>query len=209
MNCDQAFEYLTDSARRDSSALARHLAGCARCRQLRETLEPALDMFEDLVPEPGIGAIEPTSPAATEDAVRIAEQSAARLAGGRFWSDSGFHGALRYAAVFLMGAIVALALTEVHRSRSAGGSICAWKNRNAASENDNLDSRAVVLSCVGCHLQHTSSDDGTSMIRLESFRRAAYLRSRSRDWFRASQSLEADHMLASDNRIMNVRQAIA
>ena len=42
MNCDQAFDFLTDSSRRDSETLARHLASCARCRQLKETLAELL-----------------------------------------------------------------------------------------------------------------------------------------------------------------------
>ena len=47
MNCDQAFESLTDPALRDATALQRHLHDCPRCRDLADALEPALHLFED------------------------------------------------------------------------------------------------------------------------------------------------------------------
>ena len=46
MNCDMAFEHLTDPNRRDRDELQRHLAACPRCRQMKETLEPAFDLLD-------------------------------------------------------------------------------------------------------------------------------------------------------------------
>ncbi len=42
MNCDTAFDLMTDAEGAASLALANHLAGCPRCRQMQETLAPAL-----------------------------------------------------------------------------------------------------------------------------------------------------------------------
>lgn len=47
MNCDQAFDVMTDSAQRDSAALQRHLANCPRCRDMAEAFEPALQLFDE------------------------------------------------------------------------------------------------------------------------------------------------------------------
>ena len=42
MNCDTAFDLMTDAGGCQSAALALHLRGCPRCRQMQETLAPAL-----------------------------------------------------------------------------------------------------------------------------------------------------------------------
>lgn len=200
MNCDQAFDYLTDSARRESAALARHLAGCPRCRQLKDTLEPALDLFEDLVPEPGIGSFEKTAPAA-EESVRTAEQSAARLSGWR--SPSRIRTAVRYAAVFLLGASLAFAVAVTQREIVDGspsapdGSICVWKNRSAAPDRDKPGAVAIVQSCLGCHPLSSRAADNSSAYNFEAFRRSSSLVLLSSDWSTRFPPLQADHLLTT------------
>ena len=104
MNCDQAFDCLTDPTRRHSAQLEEHLSRCERCRQMHDTLEPALDMFDELVPEPDLSgggvAIQTLAP----ESVRVAEQAAARLsssAGRRRGQRRGL--ILRYAAAAMAG----------------------------------------------------------------------------------------------------------
>jgi len=46
MNCDHAFELLTDLDRRSSQELAEHLDGCRRCRDMAETLSPVLGLWD-------------------------------------------------------------------------------------------------------------------------------------------------------------------
>jgi hypothetical protein len=199
MNCDQAFDYLTDSARRESAALARHLAGCPRCRQLKDTLEPALDLFDELVPEPGIGSFDGTAPATAEDTVRTAEQSAARLSGWQ--SASRIRTAVRYAAVFLLGASLAFAVAVTQREisdRSApAGSICAWKNRTEAADRDQPGATAVVLSCVGCHLKSSSQADNSSAYNFDAFRQSSSLVLLSSDLCTTFPPLESDGLLTA------------
>ncbi len=48
MNCDLAFDCLTDPARRDCAELAEHLAHCPRCRDMAEALEPAIDLLSEV-----------------------------------------------------------------------------------------------------------------------------------------------------------------
>lgn len=45
MNCDQAFDCLTDPVQRSGDDLRRHLRSCPRCRDLADALEPALELF--------------------------------------------------------------------------------------------------------------------------------------------------------------------
>ncbi len=46
MNCDEAFEHLTDPNLRDHQELRWHLELCPRCRQMKEILDPALELFD-------------------------------------------------------------------------------------------------------------------------------------------------------------------
>lgn len=47
MNCDQAFEVMTSSQRDCQRELSLHLSTCPRCREMRETLAPALHLFNE------------------------------------------------------------------------------------------------------------------------------------------------------------------
>lgn len=78
MNCDDAFDQLTTLGAQDDAALQRHLAGCPRCRDMQETLSPALDGFAAAA-ESDFAAIETRPSYLTEDAVQLAERTARRL----------------------------------------------------------------------------------------------------------------------------------
>ena len=53
MNCDQAFDALTDNNLRDSNELTQHLDSCPRCRDMADMLDPALDLFADVLETSG------------------------------------------------------------------------------------------------------------------------------------------------------------
>jgi hypothetical protein len=55
MNCDEAFDCLTDPLHSSRAELEWHLSQCPRCRQMEETLRPALSLFVEL-PEDDPGA---------------------------------------------------------------------------------------------------------------------------------------------------------
>ena len=176
MNCDQAFELLTDTWGRDSVELQEHLESCARCRQMQDVLAPALDL---LVPEdePRIGPAEsfwnlegtPAAPSAglSAEALLLAERTAAELAreqaapAPRRFRVGAF---LRYAAVFLLGAGFAFGVAAIDGGRPGGptaidtASDCLWIQSTADSES-RLKARApvVVASCVGCHRTGTTT----------------------------------------------------
>jgi hypothetical protein len=48
MNCDLAFDCLTDPARRQCAELTEHLTRCPRCRDMAEALEPAIDLLSEV-----------------------------------------------------------------------------------------------------------------------------------------------------------------
>ncbi|HVV98857.1 MAG TPA: hypothetical protein VHB77_00885 [Planctomycetaceae bacterium] len=179
MNCDQAFEHLTDPDLADSVELRQHLVGCPRCRDMQETLAPALALFArdhaapGSMPEPrpaGPSALDvasvpcdelnpPAPKFLTTEAVEIAEIAARRLSTRTPAHDQRWRIALRYAAVFLIGCGVVF---TVAGGRLGGGAPAAAPapqiadcTRVEAARNDlalRLPSRQVVQSCVACHL---------------------------------------------------------
>lgn len=103
MNCDEAFELITHPTDHNCDELQWHLQMCPRCRQMQETLAPALDSFQGLSdefalsdeelalfddhftheshsqPDSSPGYAQGGKPFLSPDAVRIAEQAATRL----------------------------------------------------------------------------------------------------------------------------------
>jgi hypothetical protein len=93
MNCDDAFDALTDPVCADTAELAEHLLKCPRCRELKQVLEPALSLLcGDLPAEPGMPAALPHEGRGNDaavasqksflsvEAIGVAETAAARLA---------------------------------------------------------------------------------------------------------------------------------
>ena len=182
MNCDEAFEALTDPTEPNHSALKWHLEFCPRCREMQQVLAPALAMFAtdgqsaDAVKsqtdqsrdlprrrEPRFSPAElgnaPARPFLTPEAIRVAEQSAQALHPVKRrmafrWILAGVASALAAVAVFFV----------VHISEPRTGSSepamladrCLWMERDAADTplpTEDASSRWVVLSCVACHLE--------------------------------------------------------
>ncbi|WP_417384511.1 hypothetical protein [Gimesia sp.] len=100
MNCDEAFELITHPTDHQCEELQWHLQLCPRCRQMQETLAPALSSFQQILDEsaetdeltdlyselqqPADHNALPAFPAAgkpflSAETVRMAEQAATRL----------------------------------------------------------------------------------------------------------------------------------
>lgn len=177
MNCDEAFDGLTDPARRNSDELKWHLDLCARCRQMRDVLSPAIDLFDVREPAPpapaafGDGESDPPDSARTAalspEALQIAERTAADLRAlsrrtkARRRERSGRW--VRFVAVFLLGAVVMFTATAwpgMNRKSSDSSpkpddaTACLMPPHNAEDDlRENAGSRDVVLRCVACHLR--------------------------------------------------------
>ncbi len=153
MNCDQAFDCLTDSHRRSSAELERHLAGCPRCRQMHDTLEPALDLFDGVVEEPDLsGLVRDSRPMVSTESRQFAEQTAARLVatGGSRQRRGNWPGFVRYAAIFLFGAGALLGLGAAQDLFREPG--CTYRSRSLIRWGTD-QSDAVVARCLECHLR--------------------------------------------------------
>ncbi len=156
MNCDQAFDAMTDPNGPDNRKLSRHLRSCRRCQQMFETLEPALGLFAAVD-----GRATETSPAIptrfASSSVRMAQQIADRL----LPTASGSHrnppqrrlwGAVFAAAVAGVLLSVGLSSMSSHSPLAPPGAAadCPWLNRGTVSDDE--PARAVVITCVSCHL---------------------------------------------------------
>ncbi len=170
MNCDEAFDRLTDPSRRECPQLRTHLADCPRCRQMRDVLEPALDLF-DVQPALDQSTLEPEtadhdrSPFLSTEAVHLAQRTAADLSAAATAAlpssrRSRWVAVSKYAAVFLVGVVSAMAFAFVPKGEarprpaeptSPVASPCVWKN--APRRDGTVRAPQLVKSCVACHIQ--------------------------------------------------------
>lgn len=164
MNCNQAFELLTDPLQVDSSALERHLRDCPRCRQMRETLSPALDwLHEAATDDDHFGSRTTSTPLLTAEAVRIAE-TAARTMVRRPQHHDWIPGLLRAAAIVLVAAGgVFVGMNRANHEGSPGNAAgivpgqplltaCLWEQPQGRDALADRSARNVVASCVLCHV---------------------------------------------------------
>jgi hypothetical protein len=168
MNCDQAFDLMTDPSRDDSPQLHAHLDGCPRCRQMYETLSPALGLFDAATHEELRGAesdLRATS-------VELAERVAVRLSHSpTLPKRSRRIGHLRMALGCLMagglGFLAAALWTPLRTAspeavRSAEG--CTWVHRGPATDQP---AGSVVVSCVKCHVSSADSQRQSTFLQRE------------------------------------------
>jgi hypothetical protein len=187
MNCDEAFEALTDVERCNSRDLRWHLDMCPRCRQMREVLSPALDLLRGSDAKAAdVGQSEDTrtdlSSASetrllTPEVVRLAEQTARELAAAtpvRTTKPRRLHLAGWKIAVALVGSlVVALSLLTWDEPddravnspptvtpASAG---CTWLDAIENAERrrqTSSNARILALSCVACHVEEPATWNG-------------------------------------------------
>jgi cytochrome c553 len=185
MNCDDAFDALTDPDLANTGELAEHLAKCPRCRDLKQVLEPALSLLcGDLPAEPAMAAALPNEGRGNDqadasrqaflsvEAIGVAEAAAARLASlnapagrpvvrlpGRRFSGRPLRGAL--CAAFGGLAVFCLALwygkSDVAPQPSLvpviPAGVCTRNTLPRRATKTPENARAVILSCVACHLR--------------------------------------------------------
>ncbi|WP_166820202.1 hypothetical protein [Thalassoroseus pseudoceratinae] len=178
MNCDEAFDVLTqpDSPRRQE--LLWHLDMCPRCRELQKVLEPALLMFENHDSAPTGGSRESSMPFpmrqtlnshvprpvnVSEEALDLAEQTANQWKRNRVqrtWR--------RVGVVALSVCCMVIAVQSWMTRKSSLGTqtqaptaatlpvdSCLWVAQDQdVSIPSTMSNHEIILSCVACHL-HT------------------------------------------------------
>jgi hypothetical protein len=214
MNCDTAFDLMTDEDGCQSRALAEHLEACPRCRQMQETLAPALvSLMQDTEYEldtfcemaiPNVGG-ENDSLAAAES-IQIAQHTAAKLA---------FHAEMpqvrrnrmlvrcaTYTATFAAGALLTLlVLFPQERRENLSPASCARHEADLPNVSRTPDEiRELAQSCALCH-QRSQPDSAD-----HSFHAPARF-DRSWDWLR--QILQDAPPAAPESVDTNTSQLIA
>jgi len=174
MNCDQAFDAITDPTGAESDALREHLAHCPRCREMQETLSPALNALSEdrdasrRAETAWSGTSLPRldlQQLAAESASRLAVASPTRpeLAPHRRSHPTAWSHLLTASLLLAIGVGIGWGGHQLSRSSgtsqpsdlatSAGmSSACLWKSRQAGADAAGESPRTVVLSCLACHL---------------------------------------------------------
>lgn len=162
MNCDQAFERLTDAQSADDAELAQHLRDCPRCRDMQQTLSPAMDWLRRSVDEKSTGRSHPWRDGRacllTEESVAVAMKVAQRLP--RVGHRSALHQALGIALVAMFGMMLGVFVISQRQdvppkptasaTFPAAAAMCLWTHRE--NEPRTATATNVVDSCIACHV---------------------------------------------------------
>ena len=188
MNCDTAFDHMTDAELWDSPELNEHLSGCPRCRQMQETLAPALGLFD----VPSVPSIEDepldfsanedvyhrdhdgasgSRPFLTGEAVRLAEEVAAQLKPQRDAHHTPARRSIRQAVNFIVGGLVACAFAflffkfdqrvqqKTTAHQSRQSASCWWQEPSAFSRQQEQPAiESMILGCLECHNCSTENE---------------------------------------------------
>ena len=147
MNCDQAFDVMTSSERESDRDLNAHLARCPRCREMQQTLEPALGMFrgdEYSIDSPSWSPALDGNEIATQAARRLTSSPPiSRRPAGHLWG---------YTASLLIGAGLLWCSFAMNPSSSALPEM--YRNDTACQMNrypTGTTGRQMTQSCLACH----------------------------------------------------------
>jgi hypothetical protein len=192
MNCDTAFDLMTDAAGSRSGALAQHFETCTRCRQMQETLAPALEFltqdgpshdFSSRYDDRSVAESGGRQPFVTADSVRIAEQAAGRLAAQadlpRVQRQRLAGQLTRYAAVFAAGLLLAFALISERHRETIPASECT--RQEAASEDTGRSAEAIRTLAQSCAVCHTATA-APAHDKETSSRRSEFRSDRANSW---------------------------
>jgi predicted anti-sigma-YlaC factor YlaD len=151
MNCDQAFDQMTQPGGGTDPLLQSHLAECRRCREMQETLAPAIELFEADArahrEEPWRTESESTGDLATHTARRLTEAAVRPRRLGML---------LGYAAAVLLGAGLVWGTLLIHREGQAVTS--RWSQADCLYIADGrpatISTTLFMQSCLRCHQAH-------------------------------------------------------
>jgi hypothetical protein len=166
MNCDEAFERLTSRGCDGDPGLERHLRRCRRCRDMQETLAPAMEWLTapDGFDTPELTESAAGQPFLTDEALQVAERAAHRLGQNRTArpvraaSTSqriSWLAVAAMAAVCLFAVLLPISKPEQNRRsavRSPAAAKCLWQARGEDREVRGGSPRQVVATCVACHM---------------------------------------------------------
>lgn len=150
MNCDQAFDVMTSSQRTSDRGLHAHLDGCPRCREMRQTLEPALGMFRaDALltqsPDPWLA-----TPEGNDIATRAARRltTAESLPHQSHISLWGYAGAIVLGATLVWCSILRTPSTSVSPAVRRAETLCHYLTN---SRPRGITAHQMTQSCLACH----------------------------------------------------------
>jgi hypothetical protein len=168
MKCDLAFDLMTDPAGCASQALQSHLARCRRCRQMQETLAPALEWLsesshdDDSEPLPpslaGFRTSGVRAPAfAAKEALEVARESAASLSKRTASTPVRYVPVIgtlvRSAALIALGAFAAFVFVPATRTAipNADDRDCLRHEAAAATNRSPAEAELLLTTCAKCH----------------------------------------------------------
>lgn len=167
MNCDQAFESLTDPDQRNAAALQRHLHDCPRCRDLADALEPALQLFDDAgsasaFPEyedwSSGDCDEQRSPAKPRRQIQWSNPAELRAIDAQS-RQAAWREGLKIAAVLLAIGAFTAGVTSIARDSSSALARVGTISSDACFRlnADSTEAASTLAACVACHVDQSEA----------------------------------------------------
>jgi len=163
MNCDTAFDLMTDVSGSRSAALTRHLETCPRCRQMQDTLAPALEFLSHAPPHELVASLaddtesesDGRQPFASVEALTIARQASYDLVESsgtpRVRIRRMASRIVRYAAVFAAGLLLAIVATPQRDNGVIRKQECTRREAADTKHRSPEQIQNLIRSCAACH----------------------------------------------------------
>ena len=163
MNCDDAFDLMTDMQQCRDPRLATHLRACARCREMQATLSPVLEWLTEtpMADEPEVERATNGRPLLlTAQALQLAEQATRRLPRRQQPRVAWLRQLLTITIVAIGGVAAGAFAIERAPGREQPAVLasdqlltaCLWNTPGKRDDLPDQTVRGVVASCILCHV---------------------------------------------------------
>jgi len=174
MNCDEAFDRLTEASGASDDSLQTHLAECPRCRDMAEVLRPALDLIQSPDGDSSsLGILRDDDPyfrhsPAKRNASASDESSVFRTM-PRPWQSGGHRYApradrLRLLTFLLLVGMLTAAIAGISRdSQSQSPQLAITLPLDCQrNEKPSRPADTVIAGCVACHVKNIAGSSPES-----------------------------------------------
>ena len=158
MNCDQAFDAMTEPTDAVNSDLQSHLRSCRRCREMAEVLSPVMVALRETAETLDSSASERSL--ASQESIRVATDVATQLSirPERRHPRTKHRTWLHVGVAFFSGSVLALGVAFWQPAEEAvmpfspamSAQDCTWQRHDESQQH--ASPKTLTLTCVACHL---------------------------------------------------------
>ena len=158
MNCDQAFEAMTEPTGTNGADLQIHLQSCRRCREMAEVLSPVMVALRETAET--LDTFESKNSLASQESIRVATNVATQFSRRpeRRRNRASHKTWLQLGAAFFSGSVLALGVAFWQPAEepmkpflpAMSAQDCTWQRHDDSLQH--ASPKNLTLTCVACHL---------------------------------------------------------